>query len=905
VPALTAMTRSIITGPAVALLSVALLSIALLLASGGSAVAQDPQRDPPTETPLSKEQTDFFEAKIRPLLIEHCYECHSRESGQSEGELLIDTSAAMLRGGVRGPALVAGKPQESLILRAVRYSDSQLQMPPEGRLDDASIQAIEQWIRIGAPDPRSESGDPLPAKTVSPLQRDPKTHWAFNPPQPASIADADPHSRDLIDALAGQQAGRHELKPNDEASKETLIRRLYHDLTGLPPSKEAIERFVTHSKPDAYVRLVDSLLATPDFGQRFGRHWMDVTRYADTLGYATAGKTRRHTGSERFRDWVISAFATDMPYDEMIRHQLAGDRTDPQNEHGNLDAMGFLTLGRKFLNPLDTIDDRIDVISRGLLGLTVSCARCHDHKFDPIPTSDYYSMGGIIFSSQQPADGASPLMLVDKKNPVDSPILIRGQIGNRGPIAPRQFLTALRAADEPRFTDGSGRLELANRITDPGNPLTARVMVNRLWAHLIGKPLVDSPSDFGFRTQPPAVPGILDDLSAEFATHWSIKRIVRRIVLSRIYRQSSAIDPETVRIDPDNRFLTRGNRKRRNFESLRDSQLEVAGTLDRSLGGEPVEITLKTLSPRRSVYAMIDRQNLPAIFRTFDFASPDAHSPGRYFTTVPQQALHLLNNQQTLDLARRTADLVRREVGSHDPNRLAQAMFHRVLRRQPTPQERDSVVRFLAQSVTPPEPSIDARMTWSYGTAKISSDQVIDFQPFPVFKESRWQAGPEFPSPGPMGHAYLGKETGHTTNDGNLSVVRRFTAPFSGRVSLRGTMGHRNQQGDGVVTAVWIAGKRVFQGVQKSNNRPYGPLGGFVKQGETVDLVAAPGESASFDTFFWNARITLVGKDRPVLETDSIKHFSGPIDGQSTEPLDRLALLAQTLMMSNEFAFVD
>jgi hypothetical protein len=196
--------------------------------------------------------------------------------------------------------------------------------------------------------------------------------------------------------------------------------------------------------------------------------------------------------------------------------------------------MGFLTLGRKFLNPLDTIDDRIDVITRGLLGMTVACARCHDHKFDPIPTADYYALGGIIFSSEKPKDGASPLMMVDKANPTDSPILIRGQVGNRGPKAPRQFLTALRKPDEPPFRDGSGRRELVERIVASDNPLTARVMVNRIWGHLIGKPLVDTPSDFGFRTQPPAIPETLDNLAVEFSNHWSIKKIVRRIVLSRI-----------------------------------------------------------------------------------------------------------------------------------------------------------------------------------------------------------------------------------------------------------------------------------------------------------------------------------------------------------------------------------
>ncbi len=602
------------------------------------AIAEQPKAD----------QIEFFESKVRPLLVEHCYECHSTESGESSGGLFLDTATATLRGGAHGSALKPGEPQSSLIIQAVDYQDPELQMPPDSKLDQESIDVLRHWIQIGAPDPR----DGNVTESSSPLDRDPSTHWAFVPPlRPVPQTPIDSSSHDPIDTLADLQARTHGLRSNPVASKEILIRRLYFDLTGLPPSIDEIQSFVDSDRPDAYVRLVDHLLATPDFGERFGRYWMDVSRYANTVGYALGGQSREYEGSERYRDWAIKAFASDMPYDEMLRHQLAGDRTDPKNENGNLDAMGFLTLGRQFLSGFDTLDDRIDVITRGLLGMTVACARCHDHKFDPIPTADYYSLCGIMSSSEKPGDSASPLMLADKQNPSDHPILIRGQIGNNGPAAPRQFLTALRRPDEPRFNDGSGRWELVGRITASDNPLTARVMVNRIWGHLIGKPLVDSPSDFGFRTQPPAVPEILDDLAVEFSEHWSVQRIVRRIVLSRIYRQSSAATPEAIDVDSDNRWLMRANRRRRDFEALRDSVLQISGSLDRSLGGKPIEITSESLSGRRTIYARIDRQNLPALFRTFDFASPDTHSPSRYYTTVPQQALFLMNNGQMLDLA--------------------------------------------------------------------------------------------------------------------------------------------------------------------------------------------------------------------------------------------------------------
>ena len=856
------------------------------------------------EDTATSDQMQFFEAKIRPLLIEHCYECHSQESDSSDGGLFLDSQAGWKRGGVHGPALRAGKPDESLLIRAVSYTDNDLQMPPQGKLSSEDLASLRKWIEMGAPDPREGN---TTRKSTSPIDRDPSTHWAFVVPIrhiPSEMKST--WAQDPIDTFAETVAAKQGLAPNPRAAREILIRRLYFDLTGLPPTAAAIKEFANSDRPDAYPRLVDQLLATPDFGERFGRHWLDVSRYADTIGYALAGRERRLKGSERFRDWTIRAFASDMPYDMMLRHQLAGDRTDPKNERGNLDAMGFLTLGRKFLNPFDTIDDRIDVITRGLLGLTVSCARCHDHKFDPIPTSDYYSLGGIIFSSEQPKEGASPLMMVDKKNPVDSPILIRGQIGNRGPIAPRQFLTTLRKKDEPRFTDGSGRKELAERIVSSDNPLTARVMVNRLWGHLIGKPLVDTPSDFGFRTEAPAIAEVLENLSVEFAGHWSIKRIVRRIVLSSIYQQTAHATSDSLRKDPNNRFLVRANRKRRDFESLRDSVLLAANTLDRSLGGPPVEITLDTPESRRTIYAMIDRQNLPSLFRTFDFASPDTHSPGRYFTTVPQQALFLLNSRQMLELARKTAESVRQNSSNGSAHALIHDTFRRVLGRDANQDELQSSLNFLQQPVHLPERHFDARSLWSYGTAKINKEgQISDFQPLSTFQDSRWQSSGKFPADPPMGHAYLSREAGHTPADTGLAIVRRFTAPNDGAIRLRGQMGHRSDQGDGVVAMIWIGNTRVFHEQQKKNNRPYGPLTGSIRKGETVDFVASAGENNSFDTFYWRVTVQLTGTDGQVIETDSKKHFSGPYNGRSSEPLDRLSLLAQMLLLSNEFAFVD
>lgn len=855
----------------------------------------------------SSNEIAFFESKIRPLLIEHCYECHSTQSGESGGDFRIDTAAAITRGGATGRAINQDSPDESLLLKVIQY-DGDIQMPPEGRLNDESIAAIQHWLELGAPDPRTESDES--AAPASPLQRDPMEHWAYNIPKQATApAQHTSASRDILDDLAAQVARPKGIRFTRRASDESLIRRLYHDLSGLPPTQAQIEQFVNASQPDKYERLVDGLIAAPAFAERFARHWLDLARYADTIGYATAGKERVIKGSHRFRDWVIDAFARDIPYDEMVLHQLAADRTDPTGENGHLDAMGLLTIGRRFLNRLDTVDDRIDVISRGLLGMTVACARCHDHKFDPIPTKDYYSLFGILDSSRQPSDGASPLMMTDKKNPGDRPVLIRGQAGRPGEIAPRQYLTAFRSSQEPRFTDGSGRWELANRIASPDNPLLSRVFVNRVWGYLIGKPLVDSTSDFGFRTLAPPNVALLDDLAADFASDFSVKRLVRRIVLTHVYQQSSSVSTNQIDADPSNEYLCRANPKRRDFESLRDSMLHVAGMLDRSIGGPSIDIAKSDIAPRRTVYALINRQNLPALFRTFDFADPNAHAPKRYQTTVPQQALFLMNSPQLAQLARATAGIVRSETDdTANLERIARTLFKQVLQREPSTKQLDGAVAYLGQPVEPL--SLDVRLNprqlWSYGIGKLDAkNRVTDFQPLEVFQNSRYQFESAYPSGGKHGYASLLAETGHTPRDTSLAVVRRFTAPVSGVVRISGQMGHRSKQGDGVRISIIAGEDELYSRNNKSNNIPFSNLSKRIEQGQTVDIVASAGKSDSFDSFFFRSSIQLIPKSGKAIETNSVAHFSGPIKAKDLQPLDRLEQLAQVLLVSNEFMFVD
>ncbi|NND98960.1 MAG: DUF1553 domain-containing protein, partial [Pirellulaceae bacterium] len=310
--------------------------------------------------------------------------------------------------------------------------------------------------------------------------------------------------------------------------------------------------------------------------------------------------------------------------------------------------------------------------------------------------------------------------------------------------------------------------------------------------------------------------------------------------------------------------------------------------------------------PRRSIYAMIDRQNLPSLFRTFDFASPDAHSPHRYFTTVPQQALYLLNSKQATELAGRVAKQVRSRVSSDAPHLLMTETFRQVLGREPNPRERQMAESFVADDAMPATASIDMRSLWVYGTGEVDdASKVQSFVRFPVFKDGRWQAGGKFPMDSPMGHAMLGKDTGHPGNTNAQSVIRRWRAPASGRVRIIGMVGHRGDHGDGIQAAIWVGGKRVFRETQKMNNRPYGPLAANVVEGEFVDFVAAPGTSSSFDSFFWRIQIKLVSQDGRIFESDSTKDFSGPFDPESVNTLSRLAQLAHALLMSNEFAFVD
>ncbi|MBC8003113.1 MAG: PSD1 domain-containing protein, partial [Opitutaceae bacterium] len=677
-----------------------LTTLILTLGTSSSAFAAD------TPYQLTASQTQFFESKIRPILVNKCYKCHSAEAIKVKGGLMLDSRDGLLKGGDSGPAIVAGNPEKSLLIKAVRYLDSDLQMPPKGeKLSDTEIADLTTWIQMGAPDPRT-------GKVIA-KKGDGKDHWSFQPVKKPSVPDVKDKSWGAtpVDAFILTSLEAKGMKPSPPADKRVLIRRAYYDLIGLPPSPEEIQTFLNDSSPNALEKVIDGLLASPRYGERWGRHWLDVARYSDTKGEVKRQReTPLYPFAWTYRDYVIKAFNDDKPYDRFILEQIAADRLPASKGNANLAAMGFLTLGDRFQNnENDIINDRIDVTTKGFLGLTVSCARCHDHMFDPIPTKDYYSLRGIFASSYEPkskpllgpdpsrspeyADyykqhmaldkqlqelapnrkgdtrdkkellkqrietlnkldaldlshpGAPPRanVLLDSQAPKDSPVFIRGEAENKGDLVPRRFLECISGPNRKPFTSGSGRLELAQSIANKNNPLTARVMVNRIWQHHFGDGIVATPDDFGAMGAPPTHPELLDYLAARFMEDgWSIKKMHKLILLSNAWQQSSDNNSRYAQMDPFNRLLWRANLRRLEYEPLRDSLLAIGGKLDTNLFGKPVPLAVTKgrnakasllLEPsgrqadigyttRRTVYGYVDRSDLPEVFNQFDFASP-------------------------------------------------------------------------------------------------------------------------------------------------------------------------------------------------------------------------------------------------------------------------------------------
>lgn len=632
--------------------------------------AESPERPSP-------EQIEFFETRVRPLLAEHCFECHSSKAKKVQGGLKLDSRDAALKGGDSGVGIVPGEPDRSTVIDAVRWKS--IEMPPKGKLAPQQIETLVKWVQLGAPWPNADD-DPLASQPIAyDFERLRSEHWAWKPvsERPLPSVESTGWVNNEIDlfVLATLEANR--LRPSPASDARTLIRRAYFDLIGLPPSPQDVDAFQLAAEQNrqlAFSQLVDRLLAMPQYGERWGRYWLDVARYSDGFGGFLDGAAMPHAW--RYRDWVVQALNEDLPIDQFIKFQVAGDLMDPPQGI----PTGFIALGPTYISDggdpdataqamSETLDDRVDTVSRGLLGLTVSCARCHDHKFDPIPQLDYYSLAGVFqntrlsefplvptsvvdaYREHQAAiqrlekkihdateaakkekrdlnDGERQQLDADKQEiarlrqsapppyPVahaiadsgsgDMKLAIRGNLRKPGPVAPRRFLRILRGEASPLFTRGSGRLDLAEAIASRENPLTARVFVNRVWMHHFGRGLVRTPSNFGKLGESPTHPELLDWLTTAFMDEgWSLKQLHRRIVLSATYQMGSAQIPEAFAIDGDNLHLWRMNPRQLDVEAWRDAVLKVTGELDQSVGGPPVEELLR--SRRRTVYGAVSR----------------------------------------------------------------------------------------------------------------------------------------------------------------------------------------------------------------------------------------------------------------------------------------------------------
>jgi mono/diheme cytochrome c family protein len=777
------------------------------------------------QNPAANEEArlEFFEKKIRPLLVDNCFNCHSANTNSQSG-LRVDDRNGLVVGGRRGPAVVPGQPEKSLLIKAVRKIHPEVKMPPKKDLSEEQIADLTRWIKDGAawPKPRVPAFVSRPNPEYAKLR---KEHWAFQPLSDAWRVELRKQpgdgkwARDDIDRLLLAKMEATGLKPVGDADALTLIRRVTFDLTGLPPTVEEINEFVgAWDAPNAkrgavYEKLVDRLLASPRFGEQWARHWLDLARYGESTGSA---RNLPYPHAWRYRDYVIDAFTKDTPYDQFIHQQIAGDllpwKTQEQRDE-YLTATGFLAIGVRDVNQrfkvrfvMDNIDEQIDAVSRSMLALTVSCARCHDHKFDPIPTTDYYALAGIFQSSDQCTalrnkmgggglDYYDPAKLIrlggkieidpklaekkqeakarltkaqaNLKNLVDNPdsvpvgperekkltvarqqvkkiqaelislddpasqgavamgvreakeiadceIRIRGEAEKIGPTVPRGFLTAFEVPGAPKINaQQSGRLELAQWLTSEKNPLTSRVIVNRVWHHLFGQGLVLSVDNFGITGDKPSHPELLDHLATRFMKDgWSIKKLVRTIVLTHAYQLGSEIPAANVKTDPANRLVWRHNPRRLTAEEIRDAMLLASKKLDpnRPKGSPAMElkvIELSNVSPlakgldeaanksvHRSIYLPLVRTIVPKSLEVFDFADQGLVTGSRDTTTVATQALYLLNapfvRQQSQVLAQ---GLMKTSLDDH--GRVSMA-YQSTLGRPATEKEYERAARFIA-----------------------------------------------------------------------------------------------------------------------------------------------------------------------------------------------------------------
>jgi len=1087
-------------------------------------------------------QIEFFENRIRPILAQHCQECHGIK--KQESGLRLDARELVLKGGDSGPAMVIGKPDESLLIEAVRHESFEMPPAPSDPLTEDDISVLSRWIKMGAPWPRGD----MPAGPMlgdqEHIGKQAEDHWAFQSiVKPAIPQVSENGTSSAIDAFVVRKLKENGLAISSEADRRTVIRRVSFDLIGLPPTEGEITEFVNDQSPDAYEKLVDRLLASPHFGERWGRHWLDIARYADTRDWFPQIDPR-YPYAWTYRDWVIRAFNNDMPYDQFLKYQIAADQIVEKEDSEHLAALGLLTVGPRFRNNTqEQISDRIDVVTRGVLGLTVTCARCHDHKYDPIPIEDYYSLYGVFASSsipedlpliegfpvpekeykkfqqaraekqaeldkyklglkveatqnlrQRPADylqgyyemnilkkesvrsliskrklketamtplarnldlatkqkvwkthpvlGAylslirvsdqqfdqkreeliktygeklNPLMkqalsenppknaselhttlgqllkqsqqkmaqavkanpntkptnitlddpnwegvrqvlydpkspfsldveavtaaskllgkgrvelakrqnvvkdveishpgsparamvMIDNEKPMTPMVFLRGDSKRRGDRVPRQFLEIIAGQErEPFAKNRSGRLELAEAIVAKDNPLTSRVMANRIWMHLFDQGLVSTPGDFGLRSDPPTHPELLDWLSASLIeSDWSIKSLIRQIVLSRTYRQSSEIEERQAKVDPDNQYLWRANRKRLDFEAMRDAMLVAGGEIDVTVGGKPEDLTEVPFTTRRTVYGFIDRVNLDPIFSTFDFATPDQSTPERAETMVPQQALFAMNHPFVIEQAQKLAESSDFQV-QQTPQAKVRFLYRHLFGREATSEEIRLTVNFIE--------STDAQASlrsgpWRYGYGSSDPSVLSDegFTELTFWYGQAYQFAAEFPAPD-AGHLRIGSTILHPGKSNQFAAIRRWVSPVSGVIQITGELEHLRDKGDGVRAQV-IASKagrlgewKVLQSSVQTELTEY-----TVSVGETIDFVLDNNGTTNSDASKWTPVIKLIkqtgGPSSELKLWNARSDFSPP----PPPPLGEWEQVIQALMLTNEFLFVD
>ncbi len=1120
---------------------------------------------------LTSAQTEFFETKVRPVLVENCYKCHSAGAEKIKGGLTLDTRDGWLKGGDSGPVIVPGKPDESVFIKAIRYTDRDLAMPPsDKKLPDNLIADLVQWVRMGAPDPRTEATT-AKAMYAADMEKA-RQHWAYRPVTKASVpvisrsviskqSDAESWFRtDLlntdslitqnpIDAFILAKLAAKNLSPSPRADKVTLLRRATFDLHGLPPGEKEVNDFLDDASPNAFEKVIDRLLASPRYGERWGRHWLDLAKYAETKGRSENGRDMRYLWAWTYRDWVIRSLNEDLPYDQFLLRQLAADKLNLPDSR-EMAAMGFLTLGNRFgNNQNDIIDDRIDLIGKATMGLTLACARCHDHKFDPVPTKDYYSLHGVFASCREPAEGPplvepkesnsyrdfknqlatretalenfrekierelaaewrgktaeylialhdfkkdsggvaldvlarkrglqagrahawnaylkdrvsrhhtvwtpwsafaalndaefatkgrelaekfatnadkskpiNPLVaklfitapanlaqvaaryesllvrvakewdgqtaayesrvktatasgstppeapkgfpekdledireivatskgpiflndqvvrnfieqdnnlrgqqnnliraindtkanhpgsparahvLYDVEKPKDSYVMVKGNPGSKGPLVPRQPPEIIAGSARKAFKEGSGRLEFAQIIASKDNPLTARVMANRVWQHHFGEGFVLTPDDFGVRSEPPSHPELLDYLASRFMEDgWSLKKLHKLMMLSATYQQSSDDNPRFAQIDPGNKLFWQMNRRRLDFETMRDTILHIGGRLElEPMGGPSVMLDAEPYPTRRSVYAYIDRTRLPSMFQAFDFVNPDLTTGKRNETVVPQQALFMMNSPLVVEQARNLTLRADFKAQTKGEDRI-KLLYKLVYQRDPSEIEAKLALEYIRGEYGVTTAGAGAQ-AWEYGFGEFDP-KANRMEAFVQLTQNGGAWVPRQASP-KVGKVSLTAKGGMPGNGIQHGAVRRWTARRDGFISIDGMLSEQPKKADEAVRG-WIVssgsgliGSYLPQKKQIATKLPRV----LVKRGDTIDFVVV-----GKGQFTWSPTVRFIEGAKPgeVVEWNAEKDFSGMVAEKHMEAWEKFA---QVLLETNEMTFVN